>query len=91
MVRPVSTAHERVRHGDGSVSPREKAAKNDRRRQLRGAGGKQGGGARLCFDFWIIYRIATAFILQITQNFSKEVENLQKWKLLNFSNSTTLL
>ena len=43
------------------------------------------------FDFWIIYIIATEFILQITLNFSKEVENLQKWKLLNFSNSTTLL
>ena len=37
------------------------------------------------------YIIATEFILQITLKFSKEVENLQKWKLLNFSNSTTLL
>ena len=60
------------------MSPREKAAKIDRRRQLRGAGGKQGGGTRLRFDFWIIYKIATVFILQITHKFSKEVENLQK-------------
>ena len=42
-------------------------------------------------DFWSIYRFATEFILKITPKFSKEVENLQKWKLLNFSNSTTLL
>ena len=42
-------------------------------------------------DFWKIYRTATASIFQITHKFSKEVENLQKWKLFNFSNSTTLL
>ena len=60
------------------MSLREKAAQNDRRRQLRGAGGKQGGGARLDFDFCIIYIIATAFNLQITHKYSKEDENLQK-------------
>ena len=43
------------------------------------------------FDFWNIYRTATESIFQITHKFSKEVENLQKWKLFNFSNSTTLL
>ena len=83
-MRPASTAHERARHRDGSVSPREKAVKKVSGKQLRGAGGFK-------LDFWIIYKIATEFILQITHNFSKEVENLQKWKLLNFSNSTTLL
>ena len=77
-MRPASIALAQARHGDGSVSPREKAVKNDRQRQLRGAGGKQGGGAQLRFNFWIIYRIATTFILQITHKFSKEVENLQK-------------
>ena len=60
-------------------------------------GRRQAAACRRCqadggdFDFWNIYRIATEFILQIALNFSKEVENLQKWKLLNFSNSTTLL
>ena len=58
--------------------------------QRKDAGG--GAVAPCCqLDFWNIYRIATEFILQITPKFSKEVENLQKWKLLNFSNSTTLL
>ena len=37
------------------------------------------------------YRFATEFILQITLKFSKEAENLQKQKFLNFPNSTTLL
>ena len=63
------------------MSPREKAAKTVGGKQLRGAGGKQGGGARLNFDFWSIYKIATAFIFQITHKFSKEVENLQKMKV----------
>jgi len=66
------------------MSPREKAAKTVGGNQLRGAGGFN-------LIFLIIYRIATTFILQITHKFSKEVENLQKLKLLNFSNSTTLL
>jgi len=56
------------------VSTREKAAQNARRRQLRGAGSKQRGGARLDFDFCIIYRIATAFNLQITHNYSKNMK-----------------
>jgi len=53
------------------VSPREKTAKMVGDKQLRGAGGFN-------FIFLIIYRIATAFILQITHKVSKEVENLQK-------------
>ena len=67
--RPASTAHERGRHGDGSVSPREKAAKMVGGKQLCGAGGFN-------LIFLIIYRVATALILQITHKFSKEVENL---------------
>ena len=39
-MRPASTAHDRARHGDGSVSPREKAAKKVGGKQLRGAGDK---------------------------------------------------
>ena len=66
------------------MSPREKAAKKVGGKQLRGASGFKS-------NFGIIYRIATESIFQITLKFSKEVENLQKWKLLNFSNSTTLL
>ena len=64
------------------------SGEDDRRRQL---GGEQ--AVVLCCQqkFWNIYRIATESILQITPKFSKEVENLQKWKLLNFSISTTLL
>jgi len=53
------------------MSPREKAAKTVGGKQLRGAGGFN-------LIFLIIYRIATALILQITHKFSKEVENLQK-------------
>ena len=51
-------------------------------------GRRRWGGDRVLFTH--NYRIATELILQITPKFSKEVENLQKWKLLNFSNSTTL-
>ena len=51
-------------------------------------GRRRWGGDRVLFTH--NYRIATELILQITPKFSKEVENLQNWKLLNFSNSTTL-
>ena len=61
-------------HGDGSVSPRVKAVKKVDGKQLGG------GGVlfRLDFEFLNNYRTATVSIFQITHNFSKEVEKLQK-------------
>ena len=75
---------------EGASSFASSRTRSPRRRQrvtMRGSGEegrrqaarwRAGGGALLHFDFRNNYRIATAFILQITHKFSTEVENLQK-------------
>jgi hypothetical protein len=50
--------------------------------------GKQLSGALLSNGFSNIYENATDKDFQITFKSSKEVENLQKQKLFNFSSST---
>jgi hypothetical protein len=50
---------------------------------------EQLGGALPPTEFLNNYETATYLILQIPHKFSKEVEKLQKQKLLNFSSSTT--
>ena len=62
-----------------------------RRRSAANSGVSPVASREVYFDFWNIYRTATESIFQITLKFSKEVENLQKWKLFNFSSTTTLV
>ena len=83
-----STRSARTRHAD--CSPCQREAKGGRRRAWK-TGERTPAVGRWSATVPRNYRIATEFILQITLKFSKEVKNLQKWKLLNFSNSTTLL
>ena len=74
-MHPASTAPERGRHGDSSVSPREKAAKTVGGKQLHGDGGKQ-EVAILIFEIFtelplsLFYKLLTIFLkkLKISKN-----------------------
>ena len=67
----MSTAHERVCHGDGSVSPHEKAAKKVGGEQLRVAGGKQAMSI-LIFEIFIELPLSPFF--KLLSNFLKKLK-----------------
>ena len=85
IARPGARGLDTQRAPHASVKPRAVADAPGRPEKGR----RRWGGGRATVPN--NYRFATEFILQIILKFSKEDENLKKWKLLNFSSSTTLL
>ena len=67
----MSTAHERVCHGDGSVSPRDKATKKVGGMQLRGVGGKQ---AVAILIFEIFTELPLSLFCKLLSNFLKKLK-----------------